>query len=135
MSAGQGVVVATIDANTGGVSRAGAISRDGSRYQILIDGTVRGQAGSLDGAANRLAAALRNALPPQQDSNWGVLGSCVFRADVALAFGNRAGGGGDGGFSNACVADVASDYNRGANNLNRALEFAARLIARCCSDS
>lgn len=125
-------MAATIDANCSGVSRSGAIERDGSRYLISVDGRPTGQAGTLEWAAHRLATALRATLPRWPDESWGVIARCPLRPDVGLAFGNQAGGGGCGGTVNQCVARIAAEYNRGDNNLDRALEFAARLIVGCC---
>jgi hypothetical protein len=127
------IAVAIIDANCGGVSRSGAIERTESRYLISIDGGRIAQAGTLESAAQRLATALRANVPRQDSQSWGLVARCSLRADVALAFGNQAGGGGGSGIGNQCVARIAAEYNRGANNLERALEFAARLIASCCS--
>ena len=81
------VQVATMDANCGGVSRAGVIDREGSRYVIAVDGRRSSGGWSLESAAHRLAAALRQALPPQRDGNWGVVVRCVLRPDVSLVFG------------------------------------------------
>lgn len=125
------VQVATLDANCGGVSRAGVIDREGSRYVIAVDGRRSSGGGSLESAAHRLAAALRQALPPQRDGNWGVVVRCVLRPDVSLVFGNQAGGGG-GGIPNPCVGRIINEYRRGDNDLNRALEFGARLLGSCC---
>lgn len=124
--------VATISANSGGTSREGSIERDGSRYTVTVDGHRTSGGGSLDSAAHRLANALRGALPRNRDANWGVVARCVPRPDVSLVFGNQGGGGGGGGIPNPCVVQIINEYGRGDDNLDRALEFAARLLARCC---
>jgi hypothetical protein len=130
-----GVEVATMSANSGGVSREGAIERDGTRYVISVAGRRTSGGGSLDLAAHRLASALRNALPRKRDPNWGVAVRCVLRPDVNLVFGNQAGsGGGGGGIPNPCVARIVNEYRGGDDNLDRALEFAARLLAKCCGN-
>jgi hypothetical protein len=131
----QATTIATIDANCANVSRRGSIARDGSRYIILVDGSAVAQAGSVDSAAHRLAATLRKALPREQDRNWGVAAHCILRTDVGLVFGNQVTGGGGGGMPNQCVAEIITEYRRGEDNLERALEFAARLLARCCGGS
>jgi hypothetical protein len=71
MAVAQEVTVATIGANSGGVSHEGEIRNVGSRYVLYLDGTARAQAGSLESAAHRLTELLRTSLPRQRDSNWG----------------------------------------------------------------
>lgn len=117
------------------MSREGAIERDGTRYIISVDGRRESGGGSLDSAAHRLASALRKALPRKGDPNWGVAVHCVLRPDVNLVFGNQGGGGGGGGgggVPNPCVARLINEYRGGDDNLDRALAFAARLLAKCC---
>jgi hypothetical protein len=129
------VVVGTIDANSGAVTRRGAIGQvKRSRYVVLVDGMPAAQAPTLDRAAHRLAVALRNNLP-HGHANWGVEVHCLSRSDVALLFGNRRRGGPGGRvIGNPCVLSVAEDYRHGEDVLGRALEFAARLLASCCSE-
>jgi hypothetical protein len=129
------LTVATINANCNGVSHQGAIIRDGNVFIVALDGRPVAQAGSLDSAAHRLAGFLHKALPRQRDEDWGVAVHCLMRPDVALVFGNRGGGGGGGGIPNPCVGRIIAEYGRGENELERALEFAARLLARCCGSS
>ena len=116
-------------ANSEGVQREGVVRREGRRFIALVEGHRVGRAGSIDGVAEQLARELRRQLPrPAQD--WGVSVQCEHGPGVA--FGNLATGGGNGGPSNPCVAQVINRYSAGENNLHRALESAAQLLAKCC---
>lgn len=132
ITSGGATSVATIDANCSGRSHQGAIARGDGRFVISIDGRPTAQAGSLESAAG-LASALRQRLPRTARQRFGVAARCVVRADVGIVFGNLSGGGGGGGGRlNRCVGQVIAEYQQGANNLERALEFAARVIGKCC---
>jgi hypothetical protein len=109
--------------------------RDGTVFIVALDGRPVAQAGSLDTAAHRLAGFLKRALPRQRDQNWGVAVHCLMQAEVALVFGNCGGSGGGGGIPNPCMGRIIAEYGQGENNLERALEFGARLLARCCGSS
>lgn len=134
MATTETIVVARIEANAGGVRLAGEIRREGRGFLYAIAGQPRGQAPTLAAAARRLAAALGAALPRHERGDWGVAATCVMRGDVGLFYGNMAGGGGNGGGApNPCVLAAQQAYARGENNLARALESAARLLADCCA--
>lgn len=133
MASTETITVASISANADNASRDGTITREGSRYIVTLSGQRVGQDGSLEGAAHRLANLLRRELGRGSSGAWGVLARCALRADVALAFGNMAGGGNGGtGAPNPCVGRVIAEYGRGPNEFERALQFAARLISDCC---
>ena len=133
MIATETLVVGRIEANAGGVSLEGEIRREGRGYVYAIAGQARGQAPRLGAAAQRLGAALRGDLPRHPQGDWGVAVHCLTRGDVGLLYGNRAGGGrGGGGAPNPCVLAAQRAYARGDNNLARALESAARVLADCC---
>src|SRR5439155_27118459 len=115
-----------------GTTLSGLISREDRRFILSLNDRRIEQAATLESAAHRLAATLRKALPRQRDNNWGVAARCSLRPDVGLLFGNAQGGGGGGGALNPCVGRIIAEYQHGNDNLDRALEFAARLISNCC---
>jgi hypothetical protein len=128
------LTAATVTANSSGVRVDGEIRREGSRFVIYVRGLAVGQATSVGGAAHQLVNAIRRALPPgNPHGNWGVAVHCLTDASVGLLYGNaRSGFGRSGGAVNPCVARAQLEYQRGDDNLHRALESAAKLLASCC---
>jgi hypothetical protein len=129
------LTVATVAANSGGVRVEGDVRREGNRFVIYVGGRARGQAGGLGSAAHQLVAAIRRDLPSgSPHGNWGVAVHCLTNGGVGLLYGNAQTGfgGGGGGAVNPCVAQAQLEYRRGDGNLHRALESAAKLLARCC---
>ncbi len=128
------LTAATVAANSSGVRVDGEIRREGNRFVIYIGGHAIGQASSLGGAAHQLVSAIRRNLPPgNPHGNWGVAVHCLTDASVGLLYGNTQSGFGRGdGAVNHCVARAQLEYRRGDDNLHRALESAAKLLANCC---
>ena len=126
----EGTTVATEEANANGVAASGQVRRDGSRYLVVVDGQIVGAAGSLAGAAHRLAEQLRSRLP-RPPRSWGLEVHCL-TTPVGLVYGNRRSGGAGGGPVDGCLARAIVEYRRGEDNLERALESAARLLTNCC---
>ena len=134
MATTETAVRATMAANAGGVRVEGDVRRDGDRFAVYVRGRQVAQAGSLGGAARRLAEALARDLPRQTRGSWGVEVHCSAVPGIGLLFGNAQSGFGGSGGTHPCVARVAGHYRRGQDNLQRALEFAAKLLAECCAD-
>jgi len=130
----QTITVATMSANAAGVLVAGEIRREGRGFVVYVRGGARSRASNLGGAAHQLASALTRELPAGRHSDWGVAVDCLVTVGVGLRYGNaRTGfGGGGGGEVNPCVARAQIEYQRGDDNLHRALESAAKLLANCC---
>lgn len=128
------LTVATVAANAGGIRVDGEIRREGSRFVLYVGGRAVGQAGSLGAAAHQLVAAIRHDLPSgNPHGNWGVAVHCLTNGSVGLLYGNaQTGFGGRGGAVNPCVARAQIEYRRGDDNLHRALESSAKLLANCC---
>ena len=134
MATTETALAATISANAGGRRLAGELRRERQRFGIYLNGVLIGRAGSLGAAAHRLKDSLARDLPRHLPGDWGVEAHCATSPGIGLLFGNCQSGHGAGGPAHPCVAEIVNDYRRGDDSLRRALEFAARLLARCCSE-
>jgi hypothetical protein len=124
-------LIASMAANVDGHQQSGEIRREGNRFLVNVGGEAITGAPSIGNAGHRLAEGIRRDLPRGNPRDWGVEVHCHSTPGVGLLFGNRRHGGG-GGVPNPCVARAQAAYARGDDNLHRALETAARLLADCC---
>lgn len=125
-------LIAAMAANADSGQQSGEIRREGDHLLVYVGGQAIAGAPSIGNAAHRLVEAIRRDLPRGNPSDWGLEVHCHSTPGVGLLFGNRRRGGGGGGAPNPCVARAQAAYARGDDNLHRALETAARLLADCC---
>lgn len=125
--------MALIAANASGRQQSGEIRREGNRFIVYVGDNRFARVGSIGSAAHRLVEGISRDLPRGNPTDWGVEVHCHTTPGVGLLFGNRTrGGSGGGGAPNPCVGRAQLAYGRGDNNLLRALQTAAQLLADCC---
>jgi hypothetical protein len=116
-----------MSANGDGATAAGEITRQGNRYVVQVQGEQLGPAGSIQGAAERLAHGIEARLP-RHPVSWGAQASCA-KESVTVVVGNLGGRGGGGGL-HPCAADVLR--GRQLESLEEALSAFAQVIGHCC---
>jgi hypothetical protein len=123
------MTMATMEANSNGVTVSGEIRREGTRYVAVVDAQAVGSGGSLRSALEAMANGIRRRLPSGRADSWGVRVRCNTNV-FGVAYGNLSGGGGGGGELDPCVAHALATYRE--NSLGHALEHGIATLARCC---
>lgn len=121
--------VATITAAAGGASLDGTITIEGRRYTAWVNAQPIGSAGALQSAAHQLAHALTRDLR-RRGGDWTVSLACPSQPGLNITFTNRPGHGLPP--TNPCLVHALEAYSKGPNTLERALEFAAKILGDCC---